>query len=212
MNDAAVDVSLSYEESLRSQGYGRIAGVDEVGRGSWAGPIVAAAVVLPIHLSDINVLLATIDDSKKLTPAQRQDAFQRIMNSGASVALGWSSHHVVDTDGLGAANQRALQRAVQHLPVAPQALLVDYFRLSNCSVTQVSLPRGDGLSLSIAAASIVAKVVRDRWMATCDRRYPAYGFASHKGYGTRAHHEALRRHGPCALHRRSFAPVAAWRD
>ena len=212
MNDAAVGVSLSYEESLRAQGYGRIAGVDEVGRGSWAGPIVAAAVVLPIHLPDINVLLATIDDSKKLTPAQRQDAFQRIMNSGASVALGWSSHHVVDTDGLGAANQRALQRAVQHLPVAPQALLVDYFRLSNCSVTQVSLPRGDGLSLSIAAASIVAKVVRDRWMATCDRRYPAYGFASHKGYGTRAHHEALRRHGPCALHRRSFAPVAAWRD
>jgi len=212
MSRQAIDVSLRYEESLCAQGYGRIAGVDEVGRGSWAGPVVAAAVILPLHLANINVLLSTVDDSKKLTPEQRQDAFQRIMSIGASVALGWSSQHVVDTDGLGAANQRALQRAVRNLPVAPQALLVDYFRLSECSLAQVCLPRGDGLSLSIAAASIVAKVVRDRWMVTCDRRYPAYGFASHKGYGTRAHREALKRHGPCALHRRSFAPVAAWRD
>ena len=212
MNSVAVGVSLSYEESLRDHGYGMIAGVDEVGRGSWAGPIVAAAVILPLHLPNISVLLATVNDSKKLTPAQRQDAFQQIMNSGASVALGWSSHHVVDAVGLGAANQRALKRAVKNLPAMPHALLVDYFRLSDCSLAQLCLPHGDSLSLSIAAASIVAKVVRDRWMVSCDRRYPAYGFASHKGYGTRTHHEALKCHGPCKLHRRSFAPVAAWRD
>lgn len=212
MSSAAIGVSLRYEELLCAEGYGRIAGVDEVGRGSWAGPVVAAAVVLPLHLPNIDVLLSSVDDSKKLTPEQRQVAFQRIMKIGASVALGWSSHHVVDADGLGVANQRALQRAVRNLPVAPDALLVDYFRLSECSLAQVCLPRGDGLSLSIAAASIVAKVVRDRWMVTCDRRYPVYGFASHKGYGTRGHHQALKRHGPCALHRRSFAPVATWRD
>ena len=202
-----IDPTLEAELALLAEGYRLIAGVDEVGRGSWAGPVVAAAVILPIADPRTSRALAGVRDSKQLTPRRREQLFSTILNVGEGVGVGWASHHVVDSIGIAAANRRAMLRAVRNLPITPDVLLLDYFRLPESSLPQVSLTCGDSRSLSIAAASVVAKVVRDRWMTRCDSRFPGYGFASHKGYGTPVHRSALAEHGPCALHRRSFGPV-----
>jgi ribonuclease HII len=185
-----------------------VAGVDEVGRGSWAGPVVAAAVILPLHRRGLARLLESVNDSKQLSAAQRRHANEAIFSSGAVVSLGWASHHVVDRDGLAYANRRAMCRAIAGLAVTPDVVLLDHFGLPECSLPQVCITHGDAQCLSIAAASIVAKVFRDRCMETFERRYPGYGFARHKGYGTAAHRLALATLGISALHRRSFGPVA----
>jgi ribonuclease HII len=200
--------NLEYESGLQHQGLRHVAGVDEVGRGSWAGPIVAAAVILPARSDDSR--LDGVRDSKALTARRRAELFDGIIDAAMAVGIGWASHHVIDARGIAAANRGAMLRAIRNLPVQPDALLVDHVRLPSFPGPQIALPRGDATCLSIAAASIVAKVVRDRWMERWSSRFPPYGFAENKGYGTRAHVEALERHGPCPLHRRSFAPVAVW--
>lgn len=191
------------EEFLRA-GHKHVAGVDEVGRGSWAGPVVAAAVVLPLGDRDALARLSTVRDSKQLSATERSECFELITHVALAVGIGWSSHHSIDRIGIAAANRRAMIRAVSGLALRPDALLVDYFRLPESDLPQVCIPKGDSRSLSIAAASIVAKTVRDRWISRCEARFSGYGFASHKGYGTSAHREAIHRLGMCSLHRLSF--------
>lgn len=198
-----------FERSLIREGHTRIAGVDEVGRGSLAGPVVAAAVVLPLHSRYRLRKLADVRDSKQLTPEQRSTLFHVIMSTAMDVGIGWATHHFIDAHGIGPANGRALHRAVLALRSPPHALLLDHFGLPECALPQLAITRGDAQCLSIAAASIIAKVFRDRWMSHCDARFPGYGFAQHKGYGTASHRAALRELGPCPLHRRSFSPVLA---
>lgn len=197
-----------YELSLVAEGYVTIAGVDEVGRGSWAGPVVAAAVALPPLTPRVRERLARLRDSKQLPPADRVRLFDEIRALGALIGLGWSSHHVIDRDGIAEANRRAMLRAIRALVTCPDVLLLDHVRLPNCPIPQIALPRGDARVLSIAAASVVAKVTRDRWMERCGVRFAGYGFEQHKGYGTADHRDALTSLGPSALHRRSFAPCA----
>jgi ribonuclease HII len=200
--------TLRLERSFARQGLALVAGVDEVGRGSWAGPVVAAAVIVPLDDRRVRKRLARVRDSKQLTAREREALLPIILESCLAVALGWSSHHVVDSIGLGAANRRAMERAVARLRPAADALILDAVRLAACPLPQLAVTRGDQRSLSVAAASVVAKVVRDRWMTRWHDRYPDYGFAQHKGYGTRAHRDAIERHGPCPIHRLSFAPLA----
>lgn len=199
--------TLDLERILYFEGYLQVAGVDEVGRGSWAGPVVAAAVILPDDPS-IGDVLKDVRDSKQVPEPERERLADLIVRSAQAVGVGWCSHHVIDRDGLGPANRRAMARAVASLPVQPDAILLDHFQLRECDLPQLAVPHGDARSLSIASASIIAKVFRDRWMTRCHHRFPDYGFASNKGYGTREHREALALRGPCSLHRRSFAPIA----
>jgi ribonuclease HII len=199
---------LRIERSLQAHEHNLIAGLDEVGRGCLAGPLVAAAVVLPLDSATLPAELEGVRDSKDLLPAEREELYSVIVRVAVAIGLGWSSEREVDRLGLAAANRTAMTRALAALSARPDALIVDFLRLPGCSQIQYCLPHADSLSLSVASASIVAKVVRDRWMVRYDARFPQYGFAEHKGYGTRRHLEALRSHGPCPLHRRSFAPVA----
>jgi ribonuclease HII len=200
--------TLDHERAARRTGHILIAGVDEVGRGSWAGPVVAAAVMLPAHRRRLARTLDCVRDSKQLTATQRRDAFRAIFASGAVVSLGWASHHIVDRDGLAYANRRAMCRAIAGLTTAPEIVLLDHFALPECDLPQVCITHGDATCLSIAAASVVAKVFRDHCMDRFERRYPGYGFAQHKGYGTAGHRTALATLGISPLHRRSFRPVA----
>jgi ribonuclease HII len=197
--------SLDLEHAALLDGHRVLAGVDEVGRGSWAGPVVAAAVILPLEDPYLFERLDGVRDSKQLTAERRQELAVIVHACARSIGIGHASHHVIDRIGIAAANRLALLRAVQHLPVAPDALLIDYFRLPECELPQYCVPKGDARSLSIASASIIAKVVRDRWMARCDRLFGDYSFAAHKGYGTARHREALDRLGISRVHRRSFA-------
>jgi ribonuclease HII len=208
----ALAPTLELEYALLLEGYRLIAGVDEVGRGSWAGPVVAAAVVLPLGDSASLTMLEGLRDSKQLSAEERTEAAKAIRAAGASIGIGWSSHHVVDGRGIAAANRGAMVRAIAGLKERPDCLLIDFMRLPECPLPQVCIPKGDEQSLSVAAASIVAKVVRDRWMTRCEGRYPGYGFASHKGYGTEAHRTALARQGPSPIHRLSFRPLARLHD
>jgi ribonuclease HII len=192
------------------QGYRSIAGVDEVGRGSWAGPLVAAAVILPLHRPAALRRLLDVRDSKTLSVAQRTDLNDVILTVCVSSSIGWVSHQYIDLQGLASANQRALERAVCGLGRSPDALIIDHFRLPALPLPQTCMPKGDALSLSVAAASIVAKVFRDRWMEQCHSRFPHYGFVRHKGYGTQEHRNALAIHGPSDIHRKTFQPVAAY--
>lgn len=184
-----------------------LAGVDEVGRGALAGPVVAAAVVLPLDL--IRCCPYPIRDSKKLRPHQRKELFYAILD----VSLAWACRavppQVIDIIGIGAASRQAMVRAAMALRPPPAHVLVDGFALPEMPIANTGVVRGDTYCLSIAAASIVAKVVRDSIMDHYAIRYPQYGFQYHKGYGTPAHLEALRRWGPSPIHRTSFEPVAA---
>jgi len=191
---------------LWQAGFDLVAGVDEVGRGSWAGPIVAAAVILPAHGVLTGSSLAGLADSKQMLPLDRLRLFSQILSVAVDIGIGWCSHHVIDEVGIGVANRRAMLRAVKHLRTVPNALLIDHVRLPEALLTQVSINKGDSLSLSIAAASVIAKVTRDRWMITCSKRHPEFGFDRHKGYGTQLHREAIARAGLSPIHRRSFAP------
>lgn len=200
--------SLNHEWSLRAQGVPLIAGLDEVGRGCWAGPVVAAAVVLPLErLRAAPALLAGVDDSKRLTARQREAAAGRVWEVALGVGIGLVSPALVDALGIVGATRLAMRQAVGRLGLAPDFLLVDGRLRLNLPLPQRALVRGDSLSLSIAAASVVAKVYRDALMVEWAERFPGYGLERHKGYGTRQHQEALWALGPCSLHRRSFAPV-----
>jgi ribonuclease HII len=201
--------TLEYERAARRGGHAVVAGVDEVGRGSWAGPVVAAAVILPLRRRGLARTLEIVHDSKQLTAEQRILAYESIFAVGALVSLGWASHHVIDRCGLAFANRRAMCRAIAGLPITPNLVLIDHFALPECDLPQVCITRGDAECLSIAAASVVAKVFRDNCMSRLDRRYPGYGFSRHKGYGTADHRAALATLGISPLHRRSFGPIAA---
>ncbi|MGQ9928416.1 MAG: ribonuclease HII [Chloroflexaceae bacterium] len=199
--------TIEYERALLAQGYTRIAGLDEAGRGCWAGPVVAAAVVLDDAALQQPELLAGVDDSKKLTPTMRARSYAQVCTAALGVGIGIVPAYLIDAFGIVPATRLAMLAALLQLPFLPDAALIDALRLPELTLHQEALVKGDALSLSIAAASIVAKVTRDQLMDTAHRAYPVYGFAAHKGYGTVAHRRALARHGPCPLHRRSFAPL-----
>lgn len=187
------------------QGYSIVAGLDEVGRGPLAGPVVAGVALLPTRLRGKNAAL--IRDSKQLSPAQREKALIYLQSRGVVMQVGACSSREIDEIGIVPATRLAMKRALDSLTITPQFLLLDALSLPDVPIPQKSIIRGDALCLSIAAASIVAKVFRDRLMVEQDDAYPDYGFARHKGYGTREHLESLRRLGPCPIHRFSFAPV-----
>lgn len=194
------------EQALGVCGRRSVAGIDEVGRGSWAGPVVAAAVILP---GSLPAQLAGVRDSKCVSRWVRERLFDDILDVSLAVGIGWSSHHVIDRVGIATANRMAMMRAAANLPIDADALLIDAVHLPGLVLPQICMPKGEAHSLSIAAASIVAKVVRDRWMIRCAWRFPEYGFESNKGYGTRHHRDAVLRYGPCPIHRRTFHPMAA---
>ena len=198
---------LVEESTLYSAGYTRVAGLDEVGRGAWAGPVCAAAVVLPLNRPDLPELLAGVRDSKQLSPAQRERLLPLILDAADAVGVGWATPAEVDERGIVPATRQAMARAVKELDGRADALLVDYVRLPDLDLPQRALPKADARCLSVAAASIVAKVTRDRLMVALEQDYPGYGFARHKGYGTRQHREALARLGPSPIHRKSWRPV-----
>ncbi|MEN9937899.1 MAG: hypothetical protein RLZZ387_4478 [Chloroflexota bacterium] len=200
------------DEELRLQaaGHRRVAGVDEVGRGCWAGPVVAAAVILPDEALRDPRLLAGVDDSKQLSAHQREALAVRITAIAHTWGVGSVPAHIVDSHGILAATRLAMQVALLRLAHPADALLIDAVRLEGWPCPQLALIKGDAHCLSIAAASIVAKVTRDRHMAALGRHHPAYGFELHKGYGTAAHQRALREHGLCAQHRRTFRPIATF--
>jgi ribonuclease HII len=208
---AGVRAGLSFETELWRAGYKYVAGADEVGRGAWAGPVVAAAVILPADADSVAPLLGAVDDSKKLAPRTRERLLELIRAHASAIGVGCASVEEIDAVGIAQANRLALVRAIELLGVQPDFVLVDFLTLPQLHLPQRGVPHGDALSLTIAAASIVAKVTRDRWMTEQDDSHPGYGFARHKGYGTAMHRAALGRLGPCALHRRSFAPVGGSR-
>jgi len=198
---------LQEERALIRRGYRRIAGLDEAGRGSWAGPVVAAAVVLPLEWRNLPAKLLGVRDSKLLTPHRREEVLEKVMEVAMAIGIGVVPPQFIDQRGIVAATRLAMRRALDALPLRPNYLLVDYLSLPEESLPHKSIVRGDNLSLSIACASIVAKVERDRMMIALEEEYPGYGFARHKGYGTSQHREALERLGITPLHRLSFRPM-----
>lgn len=207
MNRTAINTSKptdAFERAAMLAGDAPVAGVDEAGRGPWAGPVVAAAVIL-----DPDNVPAGLNDSKALSETARVRAHQAIVAS-ADVGIGISDVDVIDAANILKATDRAMCAAVAQLRVAPRQLLIDGNRVPpEIAIAAQCLVKGDSRSLSIAAASIVAKATRDRMMMALAERYPAYGFEQHKGYGTAAHRAALAEHGPCPVHRRSFRPIRA---
>ena len=194
------------EQALRYHGFRSIAGVDEVGRGALFGPVVAAAVILPERLGGL--ARAGLKDSKQLTREQREKLDRRIRRMAVAISVAEVDAETIDRVNIYQATRLAMLQAVQGLAVTPDHLLIDAMRLDH-PCRQTKLIYGDSLSLSIAAASVVAKVHRDGLMRAFDLKHPGYGLASHKGYGTPAHRRALVEQGPSTLHRRTFAPVRA---
>lgn len=188
---------LVYEREYGPQGI--LCGIDEVGRGPLAGPVVAGAVILP---KDCQILY--LNDSKKLTARRRELLYDEIMEKAVAVGIGVVSQEVIDDINILQATYEAMRQAVGKLSVCPDILLNDAVTIPGLLQKQVPIIKGDAKSLSIAAASVIAKVTRDRMMEAMDAKYPEYGFASNKGYGSKAHMDALREYGPCPLHRRTF--------
>ena len=199
--------TLEVELQLYGQGCRVIVGLDEAGRGSWAGPVVAGAVALPLERHGLADLLLGVRDSKQLSAQQRERLLPTITQVALSVGLGFVPAAQIDRIGIVQATRQAMRIALAELGLSPDHLLIDALRLPALGVPQMAITRGDAKCLTIAAASIAAKVARDRWMAAQDALYPGYGFAAHKGYGTARHRDALHRQGPCPLHRMSFAPL-----
>jgi len=194
-----LDAMLHFERLLWRAGIQHIAGVDEVGIGPLAGPVVAAAVIFPPGTE-----IDGIDDSKALDEETRNRLDQEIREKASAFAIGLVEVEEIDRINIYHAGIRAMQLALSHLPIVPQHILVDSRTVPGFSQPQNSFDKGDGINFSIAAASIVAKVYRDRLMSGLDAQYPGYGFAGHKGYATPEHQQAIRELGPCAIHRRSF--------
>jgi ribonuclease HII len=201
----ALRPTFDYERPLWEQGLRLVAGVDEVGRGPLAGPLVAAAVILPPRARF--PWLADVRDSKLLSAAKREELAEKIRAQALAVGLGVVVAERIDALGIAPANRLAMAEALAGLTPPAEYALVDAFTLPEVDLPQSGIVDGDAFSLSIAAASIVAKVHRDRIMLMYDALYPEYGFRHHKGYSTAEHIDALARHGPCPIHRRSFAPV-----
>ena len=193
---------LPFEDEARQAGYGTIVGIDEAGRGPLAGPVVAAAVCLPAARD-----IPGLQDSKRLTEPQREAVYQLVLREARAYGVGVVSHRLIDRHHILWATKEAMLRAVRQLARAPDLLLIDGPISLPTPIDQRPIVRGDAACASIAAASVIAKVTRDRMMVAYGRRFPAYGFAQHKGYPTRDHYARLRVHGPCAIHRLSFRGV-----
>lgn len=193
---------LVYESDAWRAGYSFIAGIDEAGRGPLAGPVVAAAVILPEYIA-----LEGVRDSKKMTSRAREEAFSLIEKRAISVALAVVSPREIDQINILQATRKAMKQAVLHLHTQPDFLLIDGTHPVDLPIQQRCIVRGDQQSLSISAASVLAKVYRDRMMRSYHELYPRYGFSSNKGYGTRGHLEGIARYGPCSIHRRTFRGV-----
>ena len=199
--DLRLEKMLAYEKELYAQGVQLIAGVDEVGRGPLAGPVVAAAVILPN-----NCKIPGLNDSKKIPKSKHQAIYQAVLDQAISVGIGVKDNHVIDQVNIYEATKLAMLEAIHELDPQPQHLLIDAMKL-DLPISQTSIIKGDANSLSIAAASIVAKVTRDQMMATYDQEYPGYDFAQNAGYGTTKHLEGLEKQGVSPIHRRSFEPI-----
>ena len=200
--------TLQYELPLWQQGFLAVAGIDEAGRGCWAGPVTAGAVILP---ADPGILerLSGVRDSKLMTPAERDAVYSLIPGEARAWAVGEADSAEIDRLGILNATRLAMKRAIAALSLRPDHLLIDYVRLHDVTIPQIGIAHGDMVSLSIAAASVMAKVTRDREMEVLAERYPEYGFEKHKGYGTKQHQEALARFGPCPIHRMTFKPLSS---
>jgi ribonuclease HII len=200
--------TLKFERAFWSRGQTYVAGLDEVGRGAWAGPVMAGAIILP-RVSRLSALRSLVDvrDSKLLSPAQREELVEPICRTAVAYATGLATCREIEQWGIVPATRLAMQRAVEALAVPPHALLIDALRLPALTLPQNAIIHGDQLSLSIACASILAKVTRDRMMTEMDARIPGYHFARHKGYGTAEHRAALDRLGASCEHRANFAPI-----
>ena len=199
---------LSLEREILGRGVCPVAGADEVGRGPLAGPVVAAAVILPPDLTGNEDWLKLLDDSKRLRQPQRESAALAVREHALDWAIASVEPEEIDRIGIGVASLQAMMLAVESLGTRPARLLLDYITVRHCSYPYDTIVKGDSRSYSIAAASNLAKVERDRVMGEYEETFPGYGFARHKGYATAFHLERLREIGPCGLHRRSFAPVA----
>lgn len=201
---------FAFERELLRQGVTRLAGVDEAGRGPLAGPVMAAAAILPAKWleSGLPPVLKGLNDSKQLTPRQRERFFDALISCGeVTFAIAQEEAIQVDEFNILQATHRAMNKALAALAPSPQHALVDGTRVKTLRFPQTAIVKGDARSYSIAAASVLAKVTRDRLMEEYHERWPAYGFAEHKGYGTPQHLAALAEHGPCPIHRRSFSPL-----
>ena len=197
-----IDALYTYESTYYKKGIFHIAGIDEVGRGPIAGPVTVAAVILPTSYQ-----LEGINDSKKLSHKKREMLYDKIMKTAVSVSVVSYSSEQIDSYNIYQATRLAMYEAINDLSVQPEAVLVDAMPLPKLTIPHESLIKGDSKSASIAAASIIAKVIRDRYMEEIDNTYPEYGFKDHKGYFTEAHKRAIEHYGPCPIHRRIFEPV-----
>lgn len=191
-----------YEEQLEDLGIKYIAGVDEVGRGPLAGPVVVAAVILPLNLR-----IKGINDSKKLSLKKRNELYKIILNEALAVNVSFIDERVIDEINIYEATKKGMLEAISGLKIKPEHVLIDAMPLRELAIAHTSIIHGDALSASIGAASIIAKVTRDEYMDKMDIKYPNYGFKHHKGYCTKEHLEALEKYGPCEIHRKSFALV-----
>ena len=198
---------FTLEQELHRQGLNLVAGIDEAGRGPLAGPVVAAAVILPPDLTGNEPWLELLDDSKRLSPNQRVRAVEAVQQHAVGVGVAQASPQEIDAIGIGHATIEAMMRAVENLAWQPDHLLLDFVYISSCPLPYDTVVKGDSRSYSIAAASNVAKVTRDRLMQEADAVYPGYFFARHKGYPTAEHVARLKAMGPCRIHRYSFGPV-----
>jgi ribonuclease HII len=194
--------SIKFEKKLWKDGLGRIAGIDEAGRGAWAGPVAAGVVILP-NVPHLSRTLSQVRDSKQMTPLRREAWAPRIRKVALAWGVGFASAEEIDALGILPATRLAATRALENL--FPDYLITDYLVFPEIPLPQTALVKGDRRSLSVAAASILAKTARDALMRALDSQYPGYGFARHKGYGTRAHQEAIQRMGFCKIHRKSFS-------
>lgn len=194
----------NYENRLKNEGYFLIAGIDEAGRGSLSGPVVAAAVILPCQL-----FIPYIKDSKKLTSKRRTELYFSILNKAKYVGIGIVEAKIIDRINIAQASFLAMEKAILDLKEVPDYLLVDGFKIPHLNIHQLPLIKGEDKSISIAAASIVAKVYRDNIMIKYDKKYPQYLFKKNKGYGTEEHLEALLKYGPSEIHRKSFKRVVS---
>ena len=190
-----------YEDELIKNGIKLIAGVDEVGRGPLIGPVVTAAVILPV-----GYINEEINDSKKLTEKKREKLYEIIMNDAIAVSIGMCSEKVIDDINILEATKKAMKEAINGLKIKPEHVLIDAVKL-DIDIPSTSIIKGDAKSISVAAASIIAKVYRDRMLIEMDKEFPMYNLAKNKGYGTKTHIEALNQYGPCKYHRLTFEPV-----
>jgi ribonuclease HII len=201
-----------FERELWLTGKKNIAGIDEAGRGAWAGPVTAAAVILPNDNPDLCTRLSGVRDSKLMTPGQREKWAVIIRQTALTVSTGWADFDEIDDMGILPATRLAMQRAVAGLQQPADHLLIDAVVLKTGEIPQTSLIKGDARSLSIAAASVIAKTERDHYMQLLEEKIPGYGFARHKGYGTALHRDALAELGISTVHRKSYAPIRALLD